>query len=105
MTDAGGEIRKFNPQGSPTRAVATITARLRAGRDPAASVLDAECQSHHVKGLYVLDCAFMPTSGASNPTLPMIANAYRVAGQIPQPTSNEYKSREMLSCRSTMNQI
>lgn len=58
---------------------------LRAGIDPAASVLDSSCQSHEVKGLYVLDCAFMPTSGASNPTLTLLANAYRVCDKIPKP--------------------
>jgi choline dehydrogenase-like flavoprotein len=85
MTDAGGEIRKLNPKGIANEGYGHNHGTLRAGRDPAASVLDAECQSHDVKGLYVLDCAFMPTSGASNPTLTMIANAYRVAGKISHP--------------------
>jgi choline dehydrogenase-like flavoprotein len=58
---------------------------LRAGRDRAASVLDENCQSHQVEGLYVVDAAFMPTAGASNPSLTMIANAYRVCDGIPKP--------------------
>lgn len=58
---------------------------LRAGVDRGASVLDENCQSHEVSGLYVLDCAFMPTSGASNPTLTLLANAYRVCEAIPKP--------------------
>lgn len=58
---------------------------LRAGRDPGASVLDINCQSHEVSGLYVLDCSFMPTSGASNPTLTLLANAYRVCQTIFKP--------------------
>jgi choline dehydrogenase-like flavoprotein len=47
-------------------------------------VLDAECQSHTVRGLYVLDSAFMPTAGASNPSITLIANAYRVCERVPK---------------------
>lgn len=78
MTDSGGELRKYEPQQKPNEGYGHNHGSLRAGRDPGESVLDAECQSHTVKGLYVLDSAFMPTAGASNPTLTQIANAYRV---------------------------
>jgi choline dehydrogenase-like flavoprotein len=78
MADAGGEIRKFEPQGALNEGYGHNHGSLRAGADPGASVLDANCQSHTVKGLYVLDSAFKPTAGASNPTLTQIANAYRV---------------------------
>ncbi len=78
MTDAGGEVRKLDPQKVENEGYGHNHGSLRAGRDPGASVLDVNCQSHTVKGLYVLDCAFMPTAGASNPTLTQIANAYRV---------------------------
>lgn len=46
-------------------------------------MLDESCRSHTVRGLYVLDCSWMPTAGASNPTLTQIANAYRVCEQVP----------------------
>jgi choline dehydrogenase-like flavoprotein len=36
-----------------------------------------------VAGLYVLDSAWMPTSGASNPTMTQLANAYRVCEGMP----------------------
>jgi choline dehydrogenase-like flavoprotein len=45
-------------------------------------VLDELCESHTVKGLHVLDAAWMPTSGASNPTITLIANAYRVCEEV-----------------------
>jgi choline dehydrogenase-like flavoprotein len=35
-----------------------------------------------VKGLYAIDVSFMPTAGASNPSITMIANAYRVCTQL-----------------------
>jgi choline dehydrogenase-like flavoprotein len=78
MVDAGGEVRKFEPQTVANEGYGHNHGSLRAGADPHASVLDVHCQSHTVQGLYVLDSAFMPTAGASNPTLTQIANAYRV---------------------------
>lgn len=78
MADAGGDLRKFEPQTAVNEGYGHNHGSLRAGVDPGASVLDANCQSHTVRGLYVLDSAFMPTAGASNPTLTQIANAYRV---------------------------
>lgn len=82
MTDSGGEIRKFEPQGVVNEGYGHNHGTLRAGADPGSSVLDSNCQSHTVKGLFVLDSAFMPTAGASNPTLTQIANAYRVCHSI-----------------------
>jgi|CXWL01.1.fsa_nt_gi choline dehydrogenase-like flavoprotein len=82
MADAGGEIRKLEPQKADNPGYGHNHGTLRAGTDPGASVLDADCQSHTVSGLYVLDSAFMPTAGASNPTLTQIANAYRVTEKV-----------------------
>ncbi|MBD0325835.1 MAG: GMC family oxidoreductase [Pyrinomonadaceae bacterium] len=83
MIAAGGELRKIDAQKEDNPGYGHVHGTLRAGKDPGQSVLDAECQSHEVKGLYVLDCAFMPTAGASNPTLTQIANAYRVCEKVP----------------------
>jgi choline dehydrogenase-like flavoprotein len=78
MADSGGELRKLDYQTAANEGYGHNHGSLRAGKDPGASVLDENCQSYTVKGLYVLDSAFMPTAGASNPTLTQIANAYRV---------------------------
>jgi choline dehydrogenase-like flavoprotein len=82
MVANGGEVRKLEPQLVANEGYGHNHGTLRAGRDAGASVLDADCQSHTVKGLYVLDCAFMPTAGATNPSLTLIANAYRVCDKI-----------------------
>lgn len=83
MVDAGGTLHSMRPQGAANQGYGHVHGTLRAGKDPGASVLDADCQSQTVKGLYVLDAAFMPTAGASNPTLTQIANAYRVCEKVP----------------------
>ena len=53
------------------------TARM--GKDPSKSVVDANCRSHEVPNLWIVDGSFMPTSSGYNPTLTILANAYRVA--------------------------
>jgi choline dehydrogenase-like flavoprotein len=55
---------------------------VRFGTDPASSALDVNCKAHDLGNLYVVDGAFMPSIGAVNPTLTIIANAIRVAGHI-----------------------
>lgn len=60
----------------------------RFGDDPNTSVLNADCRSHDVKNLYVVDSSFMPRSGAANPSLTIAANAIRVAERIHE-TLNE----------------
>jgi len=82
MADAGGEVRKHEPQKAENEGYGHNHGSLRAGTDAGASVLDPSCQSWTVEGLYVLDSAFMPTAGASNPTLTQIANAYRVCDSM-----------------------
>lgn len=52
------------------------------GTDPKTSVLDANCRSHDIENLYVVDSSFMPRSGAANPSLTIAANAIRVAERI-----------------------
>ena len=51
----------------------------RMGTDPKASVLDKWCRAHDVPNLWVVDGSCFPTSGGYNPTLTILANAYRVA--------------------------
>jgi len=51
----------------------------RMGDDPSKSVVDRWCRSHDVKNLWVVDGSVFPTAGGYNPTLTILANAYRVA--------------------------
>ena len=51
----------------------------RMGNDPNISVLDKWCRSHDVPNFWVADGSVMPTNGGYNPTLTILANAYRVS--------------------------
>ena len=46
------------------------------------SVLNLDCRAHQFDNLYVTDASFFPSIGAVNPTLTIIANAFRVADHI-----------------------
>ena len=56
------------------------TARM--GADPSDSVVNEWCQAHDVGNLYVLDGSWFPTSTGVNPTLTMMANAWRCCEYI-----------------------
>lgn len=51
----------------------------RMGNDPDTSVVNKWCRSHEVPNLWVTDGSVFPTAGGYNPTLTILANAYRVA--------------------------
>ena len=54
----------------------------RFGSDPRNSVLDRNCRTHELANLYVVDGSFMPSSGATNPSLTIAANALRVGEAV-----------------------
>jgi len=55
---------------------------LRFGADPATSVLDPFCRVHGMDNLYVVDSCFLPSAGAVNTSLTVMAMALRVADVI-----------------------
>jgi choline dehydrogenase-like flavoprotein len=55
---------------------------VRFGTDPRASALDVHCKMHDLDNLYVVDGAFMPSIGAVNPALTIMANALRVGDHL-----------------------
>ncbi|MEM1041882.1 MAG: GMC family oxidoreductase [Bacteroidota bacterium] len=56
------------------------TARMSA--DPADGVVDPNGRSHEVDNLWIADASVFPSSAATNPTLTIVANAYRTAERI-----------------------
>jgi choline dehydrogenase-like flavoprotein len=66
----------------PIAGVAHQAGTCKFGVDPAASVLDVDCKAHDVDNLYVVDSSFMPSIGAVNPALTVMANAIRVGEHL-----------------------
>ena len=72
----------FLGQRIPLAGVAHQNGTIRFGHDPRTSALDASCRAHEVDNLYVVDASFVPSSGAVNPALTIMANALRVADHL-----------------------
>ncbi len=68
----------------PIAGVAHQAGTCKFGTDPATSVLDVCCRAHDVDNLYVVDASFMPSIGAVNPALTVMANAIRVGEHLLQ---------------------
>ncbi len=75
---------RFRRYGDPddNRHPAHVCGTCRFGDDPKSSVLDANNRVHGVDNLYVADSSFFPSSGGSNPSLTIAANALRVADTL-----------------------
>lgn len=54
----------------------------RMASDPARGVVDADCKVHGVDGLYIAGASIFPTCGHANPTLMIVAFAYRLADHL-----------------------
>ncbi len=65
------------------------TARM--GKDPATSVVDAACEAHDLKGLFVADSSTFCSSGSAPFTLTILANALRVGSGI----AGRFRRREL----------
>jgi choline dehydrogenase-like flavoprotein len=55
-----------------------VCGTCRFGEDGATSVLDVSNRAHDLDNLYVVDASFFPSSGGTNPSLTVAANALRV---------------------------
>lgn len=66
----------------PEHAGGHVCGTLRMGGSGVDSVLDSNCRSHDIQNLWVVDSSFLPSSGAVNPSLTIMAQALRVAPQI-----------------------
>ena len=71
-------LAKGFPKSKPSHQCGTA----RMGRDPAASVVDAQLKAHDLDNLYIADASVLPTSAAVNPALTIAALALRTAGHI-----------------------
>ncbi len=65
----------------------------RMGEDPATSVVDAHCQSHEVKRLYVGDSSLHPRTLSVNPSLTIMALATRLAEHLDEGAGGQLEAR------------
>ena len=66
----------------PLRVMNHQCGTARMSIDPADGVVDPNGRAHDVQNLYVCDASVFPSSAATNPTLTIVANAYRIAEHL-----------------------
>jgi choline dehydrogenase-like flavoprotein len=69
-------------QADDNRRIAHACGSCRFGTDPGHSVLDPYNRVHDMDNLFVVDASFLPSSGGTNPSLTIAANALRVGDYI-----------------------
>lgn len=65
----------------------------RMGHDANSSVVNQWCQAHEVENLFVVDGGPFPTATGANPTLTIMANAWRVADYIADRYNHDRKGQ------------
>jgi choline dehydrogenase-like flavoprotein len=79
---AGAEIIHEDNTLSEPGNVDHHTGTVRMGNDPKTSALNQFSQAHDMKTLFVIDGACWPSSGCQNPTLTMLAIAWRASDYL-----------------------
>jgi choline dehydrogenase-like flavoprotein len=73
---------KLIKQAENNQRIAHACGTCRFGHNPKQNVLDRNNRAHGLTNLYVVDSSFFPSSGGTNPSLSIAANALRVAEHL-----------------------
>jgi choline dehydrogenase-like flavoprotein len=82
LADAAGAEKLWKLDVEPTTGGEHLLGTCRMGDDPAISVVDSEHRSHDVPNLFICDGSSMVTSGRGQPTMTIMALAFRAADHI-----------------------
>ena len=80
--DAAGAKRVWREPVVPQSAGFHLLGTCRMGNDPNASVVDRFHRTHEVKNLFICDGSSLVTSGRGQPTMTIMALAFRAAEHI-----------------------
>ncbi len=82
MAEAAGAVEQWSPPVEPQAGGAHLLGTCRMGDDPETSVVDRYHRSHDVANLFICDGSSMVTSGRGQPTMTIMALAFRAAEHI-----------------------
>ena len=82
LADAAGAVKSWRGGVGPTTWSAHLLGTCRMGDDPAMSVVDRDHRSHDVPNLFICDGSSFVTSGRGQPTMTIMALAFRAADKI-----------------------
>ncbi|MCK5324656.1 MAG: GMC family oxidoreductase, partial [Woeseiaceae bacterium] len=82
LSDAAGAAKSWRRPVTPLTDSAHLLGTCRMGDDPAVSVVDRDHRSHDVPNLFICDGSSFVTSGRGQPTMTIMALAFRAADKI-----------------------
>jgi choline dehydrogenase-like flavoprotein len=82
LMDAAGAEETWAPDVIPATLGAHLLGTTRMGNDPSASVIDRFHRSHEIPNLFMVDGGSFVTSGRGQPTMTIMALAFRAAEHI-----------------------
>jgi choline dehydrogenase-like flavoprotein len=82
LMDAAGAEKFWAHEIEPTNGGEHLLGTARMGDDPATSVVDRHHRSHDVPNLFICDGSSFVTSGRGQPTMTIMALAFRAAEHI-----------------------
>jgi choline dehydrogenase-like flavoprotein len=80
--DAAGAKRTWGAEPGPSTGSAHFLGTCRMGNDKGTSVIDRFHRTHDVRNLFICDGSSMVTSGRGQPTMTIMALAFRAGEQI-----------------------
>lgn len=82
LLDAAGAVKSWRMPIGPTNGGEHLLGTCRMGDDPSTSVVDRNHRSHDVANLFICDGSSFVTSGRGQPTMTIMALAFRAADKI-----------------------
>ena len=82
LHEAAGAKRIWGNPSEVSRATAHLLGTCRMGNDSATSVIDADHRTHDVRNLFLCDGSSLVTSGRGQPTMTIMALAFRAGERI-----------------------
>ncbi len=82
LADAAGAVKAWRRPITPGIESAHLLGTCRMGDDPATSVVDRNHRSHDIPNLFICDGSSFVTSGRGQPTMTIMALAFRAADKI-----------------------
>ena len=82
LLDAGGAVRTWSQPVGPTTGGVHLLGTCRMGDDSATSVVDKNHRAHDVHNLFICDGSSLVSSTRGQPTMTIMALAFRAADQI-----------------------
>ncbi|MCH7503077.1 MAG: GMC family oxidoreductase [Proteobacteria bacterium] len=82
LADAAGAVKAWRHPITPSTNGVHLLGTCRMGDDPATSVVDRNHRSHDIRNLFICDGSSFVTSGRGQPTMTIMALAFRAADKI-----------------------